>query len=153
MHHKLYKIASHLILISSLFFFAGCSSAEDNARLQIHDLTNIDLPSESTLIYNFNNEVFVGRVSRYAVFSFAERPLDFLTNNEFISVKSQDFQNEYNQDIESFSSFVIRETGKEIPEEYLVNWNDDYSWLLHPENIYFIYLEIPQNLIVYIVGH
>lgn len=137
----------------SLFFISGCSTIEENARSQIYDLTNIEIPNDATLVYNFNNDVFAGRVSRYCVFSFEEKPVDFLLHNNFTDTESKNFEDEYEQDVESFLHFVNERVSDGIPQQYLVNWDEDYSWLHHKENIHFSYFEISQILIIYIVGH
>jgi hypothetical protein len=153
MQHKQSKIRLWFTLVLSLFFISGCSTTEDEARSQIFDLTDIEIPTEAALVYNYNNDVFVGRVSRYSVFGFEEKPVDFLLEHYFTDTKSKNFEDEYAQDVKSFLYFVSKHVSDGIPEQYLVNWDEDYSWLYHEEDVYFVYSTTSQILIIYIVGH
>lgn len=150
LHQK--KRLSYLSFIFPLLLISGCTSTYDRARAQIFDVTKIEIPRIAKLEYNYNNEVFSGRASRYAVFGFEDKPKEFLTTNSFSDIKSHDFEESFDRDASTFYEFVKKETGEAIREDYLVNWDTSYSYLHHKENVYFIYFDISKKLITYIVG-
>jgi hypothetical protein len=87
-----------LFLITSA---AGCSTTEVDARQRISSLTGVDVPNESTMVYNYYPNVFLhGRLPQYTVFSFAEYPGAFLNKNNFSKARDESFEKDFSIEFE-----------------------------------------------------
>lgn len=150
MQRKQSRIKLGFTIALSLFFISGCSTTEENARSRIYDLTDVEIPTDSTLAYHHQGDAFQGRASQYSVFSFEVIPTEFLNHNHFNETKDLSFQNNYDS---SFTSHLAAiESKYTIPDQYLVHWDENYSWFYHLNDIYFVYFTAGQILIVYIVA-
>ena len=132
---------------------SGCKSTYDQALFQIKGLTNIEIPKDPILVYNCNNEVFSGRVSRYSVFSFTKSPNTFLEEYNFNKMRDGELEKDYDKSFMFFLEFSTSNFQEEIPQGYLIDWDQEYNWIYHHELVFFIYSIKNLSLAVFIEGH
>lgn len=136
-----------LILFLFILGLYGCSDNREFARERIKDITNVDIHSNSTIVYHHKDDVFVnGRRAQYTVFTFEKEPVNWLEENAF--KKDRDAQNErYFLDYFGFLTLKI----EEIPQEYILDFENEYLWLWS-QNVYFFYEPNKLMLTVFIAG-
>ena len=132
---------------------SGCKSTYDQSLFQINGLTNIEIPKDPILVYNCNNEVFSGRVSRYSVFSFTKSPNTFLEEYNFNKMRDGELEKDYDKSFMFFLEFSTSNFQEEIPQGYLIDWDQEYNWIYHHELVFFIYSIKNLSLAVFIEGH
>ncbi len=148
------KLLFCLTIILCLVLFIGCDTKEQNAKERIKNITKIDIPSNSTMVYHHmagENDFFPvpGRYAQYTIFKYEENLTDFLSENNFKNEKNEKFEQNYNEEFDDHS----RAFSYDIPNEYNVNWDKDYSYLwLDKLDVYFIYFADIQILIIFIVA-
>lgn len=148
--NKFFKTILLTTIIIFLGFSSGCTNKDLSARSRISDLSEIDIPSNSEIVFNHKEDVFFpvpGRRTQYTVFEFEELPIEFLHDENFQDEKDVDFEELFDWEFISFSHTF------DIPNEYHPNWDIEYLWLDTSSGIYFVYFIESNLLIVYIVGN
>lgn len=136
-----------LILFLCMIGLIGCESNDKTARERIKDITNIEVPSDSKILYHHIDNDFVnGRHAQYTVFKFEKEPVNWLKENVFLD--GRDSENErYFLDYFGFTTLEI----EEIPNEYIPNFENDHLWL-RTQNVYLFYYSNKLMLAVFIAG-
>ncbi|MFA5659929.1 MAG: hypothetical protein WC968_00830 [Bacilli bacterium] len=147
---NLFKKTFVTFLIST--FLVGCASKENEARNRIKNYTNIEIPDNGEMVFHQKEDVFIhGIISSYTVFSFEEKPSEFLSVPPFEEGPNKNFEDEYNNAFNVY--YKPNYTSRDVPEEYHVDWTNNYFYYKHVwEEVYFIYMENSQLLIVHVVG-
>lgn len=106
------------------------------------------LPDSATLKYRLTNRGGMSDGEEYYVLSLGDDAEDFL--KDFSSERDEAFEKSVNQEIE----WLIKGAGRELPTEYVLDWEAEYFWKEKTNSylrhyLYFIYF--PQNSELYIV--
>jgi hypothetical protein len=143
------KIMFLFAIILFLGLTIGCTNRESSARSKIRDLTGIELPNNSEIIFHHEEDFFSpvpGRRSQYSVFKFEEIPIEFLSDANFQEGRNANFEELFDMSFSSYSHAF------DTPSEYHPNWDSEYLWLDTSSGVYFIYFTGSNLLIVYIIG-
>lgn len=141
------------VAITCIFCFCECSvqkSENEIARDRITDLTGVEVPKKTTIVYHSRepDKFLNGRRSMYTVFAFESEPTEWLNDNSFNKEKDREFEMYF---LGGFDFLPVEK--EEIPKKYLPDFEENYYFLRTENNVYFVY--IPQNLMlaVLIPGH
>ena len=132
-----------LIIFTISTLLCSCSNDTFSPKQRIKELTDIDIPEEFEIEYNFIDDVFMhGRLPQYTVFSSSLIPEDFLKNNNFQSGINQTYEQNllYKLDNEFYTINF-----DDIPFEYRPDFNE--------ELYYIYYFKEKGQLVVFIVGN
>ena len=151
------KIVSIVLAILVLFSFSGCTTWLDklwlgelkkySAKEIILVRAGIEIPTGGEELYyiGYNSGFSPGRDFAYSVFQFENEPTVWLNENSF---KEKDSQFEM-----YFSSGLSSDCVKEIPQDFLPNFEEDYRCMETDDSIYFVYNIENYRLIVLIPSY
>lgn len=143
-----------IILIFFLLFLmtlSGCSFPHDStnyAKEAIQRYIEVVIPEECEMVYYYSDTHFgPGRPAMYVAFKFEDEPVEFLEEFNFIEDKNSKFEEEVNNKIEQFSTSY----NVSIPQEYLINFYRNYSYLDSSTGVYLIWFSFNKILIGYVM--
>lgn len=151
-----------LLIFGMVLSFTGCVNEEqqlENARNRIQEITNIEVPSNSKIIYHHKDNVFVnGRRAQLTAFEFEKEPTDWLKENNFLSSNDETVAEdgyhtlveENKQYFEDCFGFMTIDENT-IPNIFKPNFNDIYLWTRN-SRVFFFYYPNKMILIVFIAG-
>ncbi len=140
------RFMTAIFMALCMFLLAGCARTEKDARRYIKNVSGIEVPAESELIYQYYQSYFQDRSPQYTVFQFERDPVEWLDESGFSEEKSEEFERDFMWDVHGWAKIPF-------PEEYIPTFENSYSWLeLKPEYVYFIYMPQKQWLIVFIIA-
>lgn len=130
------------ILALCMFLLAGCERTEKDVREYIKGTSEIEVPTDSELVYLYYQTYFQDLDRQYAVFQFETDPLEWLNENAFSGEKNNEFENYFNGAVHSWAETPF-------PEEYIPTFSGSYFWL-KTKFVYFIYSPDNKWLTVFI---
>lgn len=130
------------ILALCMFLLAGCERTEKDVREYIKGTSEIEVPTDSELVYLYYQTYFQDLDRQYAVFQFETDPLEWLNENDFSGKKNNEFENYFNGAVHSWAETPF-------PEEYIPTFSGSYFWL-KTKFVYFIYSPDNKWLTVFI---
>lgn len=143
---KVLRGAAAVFMGACILLSAGCARTEKDARRYIKNVSGIEVPAESELIYQYYQSYFQDRSPQYTVFQFERDPVEWLDESGFSEEKSEEFERDFMWDVHSWARTPF-------PEEYIPTFENSYLWLeMKPEYVYFIYMPQKQWLIVFIIA-
>ena len=136
-----------VVMLISVFGLAGCTNEDAFARQRIKEITEVEIPDDSKILYHHIDNTFVnGRRDQHTVFEFENEPTDWLTENAFSDVRDAKNENYFSDDW----GFMTIKT-EEVPNEYIPDFENTYFWL-RTKRVYFFYFPDKFMLIVYVAG-
>lgn len=129
-----------------IFLLVGCADEHD-PKETIKVATGIEIPEEAKMLYHHCDATFhPGRHENYTVFAFEKEPADWLMENNFLPKKNENYEDSF-----LYSGFGLLElsSGKNIPDEYIPDFEKPYLWL-ETQLIYFAYFTETLRLFVFI---
>ena len=130
------------ILALCVFLLAGCERTEKDVRGYIKGTSEIEVPTDSELVYLYYQTYFQDLNRQYAVFQFETDPLEWLNENAFSEEKNEKFESDFNGAVHSWAETPF-------PEEYIPTFSGGYFWL-KTKFVYFIYSPDNKWLTVFI---
>lgn len=137
-----------IAMVFCLGIFSGCTNYEWQERERITELTGIEIPSNTKVVYHYFDNSFVnGRHAQLTVYEFCEEPTEWLKENEFLDIKNVGKEEEF-FDTEWYATTSGAGT---IPEEFIPNFENHYYWL-EKQRVYFLYFTDSLRLIICVPG-
>lgn len=130
------------ILALCMFLLAGCERTEKDVREYIKFNSEIEVPTDSELVYLYYQTYFQDLDRQYAVFQFETDPLEWLNENAFSEEKNEKFEIDFHSAVHSWAETPF-------PEEYIPTFSGSYFWL-KTKFVYFIYSPDNKWLTVFI---
>ena len=130
------------ILALCVFLLAGCERTEKDVREYIKGTSEIEVPTDSELVYLYYQTYFQDLDPQYTVFQFETDPLEWLNENDFSREKNNEFESYFNGAVHSWAETPF-------PEEYIPTFSGSYFWL-KTKFVYFIYSPDNKWLTVFI---
>ena len=125
-----------------LFFLTGCAWKEKDVREYIKNASEIEVPADSELVYQYYQTYFQDLNRQYAVFQFETDPVNWLNENAFSEEKNEKFESDFYGSIHTWAETPF-------PEEYIPTFEGSYFWL-KTKVVYFTYSPDSKRLTVYI---
>lgn len=138
---EILRFVTAIFMALCVFLLAGCERTEKDVREYIKFNSEIEVPTDSELIYQYYRSVFQDLDPQYTVFQFETDPLEWLNENAFSEEKNEKFERDFNSS--------IRREESPFPEEYIPTFSGSYFWL-KTKVVYFIYSPDNKWLTVFI---
>lgn len=126
-----------------IFLLSGCTRTEKNVRQYIKNTSEIEVPTDSKLVYQYYQSFFQGLSPQYAVFQFETDPVKWLNENAFSEEKNEEFESYFDGAVHSWAETPF-------PEEYIPTFTGSYFWL-KTKVVYFVYSPDNKRLTVFII--
>lgn len=68
-------------------------------------------------------------------------------------MRDGELEKDYDKSFMFFLEFSTSNFEEEIPQGYLIDWDQEYNWIYHHELVFFIYSIENLSLAVFIEGH
>lgn len=120
------------------------------ARERIEDLTEIEIPIDSEIVYHSLDDAAFknGRRAQYTVFKFESEPTNWLKENIFSEGRDEDFEIYFMSSLDFLPVKI-----EEITDKFFPKFEKEYLWLRTNSGVYFFYDIKNFILIVSIAGH
>ena len=152
MRKKIIYFGLVAVMLLSVFGLKACTNRNEYkyARERIEDLTEIEVPIDSEIVYHIYDDAtfLTGRRAQYTVFKFENEPTNWLKENTFSEGRDENFEMYFMSSL----AFLPVET-EEIPDEFFPEFEKDYLWLETNSSVYFFYDIQNFMLIVSIAGN
>lgn len=120
------------------------------ARERIEDLTEIEIPIDSEIVYHSLDDAAFknGRRAQYTVFKFESEPTNWLKENIFSEGRDEDFEIYFMSSLDFLPVKI-----EEITDKFFPKFEKEYLWIRTNSGVYFFYDIKNFILIVSIAGH
>ena len=136
------RFMTAIFMALCVFLLAGCARTEKDVREYIKFNSEIEVPTDSELVYVYYQTYFQDLDRQYAVFQFKTDPLEWLNENDFSEEKNEKFEIDFHSAVHSWAETPF-------PEEYIPTFASSYFWL-KTKFVYFIYSPDNKWLTVFI---
>ncbi len=142
------KVILLLVLVIAFMAFSGCSNDTWQKRERIKELTGIEIPTDTDILYHyFDNSFGSGRHRQFTVHKFKNEPTKWLNENSFSDIKNTEMEQDFFED-----EWIASTHGaEEIPNEYIPNFENTYYSLVK-ERVYFFYFPDTLMLVICVPG-
>ncbi len=133
-----------ILIAVSIFSLSACSKDAWQQRDRIQELTAVEIPTDTDVLYHFFDNSFAnGRHRQFTVYEFKTEPIEWLNENSFSNQKNTEMEEDFFDDEWKASTLGAGE----IPKEYIPNFENSYYWLI-TQRVYFFYFPDTLLLIV-----
>lgn len=139
---EILRFVTAIFMALCMFLLAGCERTEKDVREYIKGTSEIEVPTDSELVYLYYQTYFQDLDPQYTVFQFETDPLEWLNENDFSREKNNEFESYFNGAVHSWAETPF-------PEEYIPTFSGSYFWL-KTKFVYFIYSPDNKWLTVFI---
>ncbi len=129
------------------FGIPDCGRNEKSDRAYVKDLTGIEIPQNSKMLYKYKNDSLFpvqGRRPGYSVYKFETEPSDWMEANIFSKVPNEEFESEFTAEVPEWIT-------ESLSEKVSPDFNSPYYWLKTKSWVYFVYQ--PETLMLIIFVH
>ena len=137
---EILRFVTAIFMALCMFLLTGCARTEKDVREYIRGTSEIEVPTDSELVYVYYQTYFQDLDRQYAVFQFKTDPLEWLNENAFSEEKNEKIERDFNSS--------MRREEFPFPEEYIPTFSGGYFWL-KTKFVYFIYSPDNKRLTVF----
>ena len=152
MRKKIIYFGIVAVILLSVFGLKACTNKNEYkyARERIEDLTEIEVPIDSEIVYHSIDDAAFknGRRAQYTVFKFESEPTNWLKENIFLEGRDEDFEMYFMSSLDFLPVKI-----EEIPDKFFPKFEKEYLWLRTNSGVYFFYDIKNFILVVSIAGH
>ncbi len=152
MRKKIIYFGIVAVILLSVFGLKACTNKNEYkyARERIEDLTEIEVPIDSEIVYHSIDDAAFknGRRAQYTVFKFESEPTNWLKENIFSEGRDEDFEMYFMSSLDFLPVKI-----EEITDKFFPKFEKEYLWLRTNSGVYFFYDIKNFILIVSIAGH